>query len=243
MLNVIIQSAILLFVVGLNYGCVKLAKKTPDIISGFKMSEEPEQRERDKVWLNLLLKYVNIANTVMLFGGIVGIVSGLHIVYYVFLAFPIVLALLVAYSRRHIGETGKGKNVVVVITLLVVTVLICIPIFYSSQSDLHITFKNNRMEISGPYGLDIPLYDIREIRLCKTLPEISIRTNGFSLDKTNIGYFRSVNGKSVMLFTHSNQCILYIEEKDGMGYYLSYKDEKATRKLFLELQKRIISSK
>jgi len=39
--------AILLFVVGLNHICVVVFKSNPDIISGFKMSDEPEQRAQE----------------------------------------------------------------------------------------------------------------------------------------------------------------------------------------------------
>ena len=39
MANVIILSAILLSVVGINYGCMKLAVLNPNIISGFELSE------------------------------------------------------------------------------------------------------------------------------------------------------------------------------------------------------------
>ena len=98
MVNVIILSAILLSVVGINYGCMKLAVLNPNIISGFELSEEPEQREYDKAWLRLLHKYMRAANIVTLIGGIVGIISGLQIIYYLFLVLPISFAALLAYS-------------------------------------------------------------------------------------------------------------------------------------------------
>ena len=166
MANVIILSAILLSVVGINYGCMKLAVLNPNIISGFELSEEPEQREYDKAWLRLLHKYMRAANIVTLIGGIVGIISGLQIIYYLFLVLPISFAALLAYSRRKLIVKKKGRKLAMVITMLLVIGLTCLPILYSSQNDLKVILLDDRMEISGLYGLDIPLCKISEAKLC-----------------------------------------------------------------------------
>lgn len=131
MANVIILSAILLSVVGINYGCMKLAVLNPNIISGFELSEEPEQREYDKAWLRLLHKYMRAANIVTLIGGIVGIISGLQIIYYLFLVLPISFAALLAYSRRKLIVKKKGRKLSMVITMLLVIGITCLPILYS----------------------------------------------------------------------------------------------------------------
>ena len=43
-----------------------------------------------------------------------------------------------------------------VITMLLIIGLTCLPILYSSQNDLKVILLDDRMEISGLYGLDIP---------------------------------------------------------------------------------------
>ena len=224
MANVIILSAILLSVVGINYGCMKLAVLNPNIISGFELSEEPEQREYDKAWL---------------IGGIVGIISGLQIIYYLFLVLPITFAALLAYSRRKLIVKKKGRKLAMVITMLLVIGLTCLPILYSSQNDLKVILLDDRMEISGLYGLDIPLCKISEAKLCQSLPKISIKTNGFALGETCLGHFRTTDGKDVILFTHSDNFFIQLTQSDGNTYYLSYKDAKATKQLFNRIQKQI----
>ena len=239
MANVIILSAILLSVVGINYGCMKLAVLNPNIISGFELSEEPEQREYDKAWLRLLHKYMRAANIVTLIGGIVGIISGLQIIYYLFLVLPISFAALLAYSRRKLIVKKKGSKLAMVITMLLVIGITCLPILYSSQNDLKVILLDDRMEISGLYGLDIPLCKISEAKLCQSLPKISIKTNGFALGETCLGHFRTTDGKDVILFTHSDNFFIQLTQSDGNTYYLSYKDAKATKQLFNRIQKQI----
>ncbi len=104
MANVIIQSVILFLVVGLKYGCIKLVRMNPGIISGFEQSEDPGQRGRDKVWVNLLLRYMCIANIVTIIGCSVGIVSGLQVIFCLFLLLPDFVALLFVYGNRKTAE-------------------------------------------------------------------------------------------------------------------------------------------
>ena len=230
--------AILLFVVGLNYICVVVFKSNPDIISGFKMSDEPEQRALDEVWLNKMSRYLTIANIVTLTGGLIGIIFDLQILYYVSLVLPLILALLFGYIQRKGAKGEKKKNVAVIATLIFTILLISLPVFYTFNSDLEVTLTDKEMTIGGLYGLDIPLQEIKEKSLCQSLPAISTKTNGFALAKTRLGHFRTATGEDIMLFTHSDSCFLRITRTNGVTYYLSSKDKKATGQLLTKLQKK-----
>ena len=230
--------AILLFVVGLNYICVVVFKSNPDIISGFKMSDEPEQRALDEVWLNKMSRYLTIANIVTLIGGLIGIIFDLQILYYVSLVLPLILALLFGYIQRKGAKGEKKKNVAVIATLIFTILLISLPVFYTFNSDLEVTLTDKEMNIGGLYGLDIPLQEIKEMSLCQSPPAISTKTNGFALAKTRLGRFRTPTGQAIMLFAHSDSCFLRITRTNGVTYYLSSKDKKVTRQLFTELQKK-----
>lgn len=237
MTNMIAQSLILLLAVGLNYGCGNLVKTNPSIMSGFKMSEEPAQKERDKTWIKLFLKNMQIANTVTLVGGLVGIVYDLHMIYYFSLILPITVVVILSYSHRKIEREGDGKKLTVV---LAIGIIVCLPVWYAGRSNLEVTFPEGNMKIGGMYGKAIPLGDIKEAQICLSLPKISIRTNGFALGKTNIGHFRTTDGKGVMLFTHSDACFIRITMKNyATTYYLSCREEEETLQLFHNIQRKI----
>lgn len=228
----IILLAILLFVVGLNYACVKLAKSNPDIISGFKMSDEPKQRAIDEAWLNKMFRYMNIANVLTFAGGLIGIIFDLQILFIISLVLPLCLALLIGYIQRKGGKSNKTT----IIAILSVIILICLPVVYFYATDLDITISDEKIEIHGLYGEDIPLQEIKETSLCQSLPEISIKTNGFALGNTRLGHFRTSKGENIMLFTHSDSSFIRIVRANGTAYYLSFKDKKATEQLLTELQ-------
>lgn len=239
MTSIIVSTIILLFVVGINYGVMKLAEKDPGIISGFKMSEDPQQREQDKIWLKRLFSYMRRANIATLIGGAIGIVSGLQIIYILSLILPISIAALLAYARRDTGSQKKGGKTAMIITILAVILIVSIPVLYLSRSNLNVSFSDDKMEISGLYGRDIPLSDITEVTLCNSLPEISLRTNGFSLGDTCLGYFRTSEGKNIILFTHSDKYFVRITQNDGTTHYLSYRDKEATEQLLQRLQEKL----
>lgn len=151
MTSIIVSTIILLFVVGINYGVMKLAEKDPGIISGFKMSEEPQQRERDRIWLDRLFSYMRLANIATLIGGAIGIVSGLQIIYILSLILPISIGALLAYARRDTGSQKKGGKTVMIISILAVILIVSIPILYLSRSNLEVSFYDDKLEISGLY--------------------------------------------------------------------------------------------
>lgn len=199
----LILLTILLFVVGLNYICVILAKSNPSIISGFKISDEPKQRTLDQAWLVKMFRYMHFANVLTLVGGIIGIVFDFQILFFLSLTIPYSLALFLGYIQRKDGNVKK-RNMIAFIAALTIIVLTCLPVFYTFHSDLDVTISDNNISIKGLYGLEIPLQEIKEIDYCYSLPDISIRTNGFAMAKTRLGCFRTTAGESIMLFTYSD---------------------------------------
>ncbi len=233
----IISLIVLLFVFGMNYACMKLAQINPDIISGFKMSKEPEQRTLDEAWLKEIFRYMSIANIITLMGGTISIVLDLNVSYYLFLFLPYCLALLVGCLKRK-DMNGKKNNKKAIIIIFATVFTVCLPILYTYGSDLDITISDKEISIGGLYGLAIPLNDIKETKLCSSLPNISTKTNGFALAKTRLGHFRTTNGKDIMLFTHSDTYFVRIVRANGATYYLSFKSKEATDQLFMDLQKK-----
>ena len=71
--NNIAQFIILFVIVGISYGCQKLVRCNPEMISGFHWGETDEEKERDRAWLNLFSRSMGIANLITLIGGVLSI--------------------------------------------------------------------------------------------------------------------------------------------------------------------------
>jgi len=72
--NNIVQILILFVIVGINYGCQKLTRSNPEMISGFHWGKTDEEKENDRVWLILLSRCMRIANLITMIGGIISII-------------------------------------------------------------------------------------------------------------------------------------------------------------------------
>ena len=118
--------------------------------------------------------------------------------------------------------------------------LMLIPVGVSSTSDLDASLTGGKLSISGNYGEDITLTDIKEVRLVEALPQIGIRTNGYSFGGVNLGRFRTEEGSSVWLHSYSEAGpFIRITTNDGRTHYLNSKEPSQTKSLFHRLKENI----
>lgn len=107
-----------------------------------------------------------------------------------------------------------------------------VPAVHFYYKDLEVVFASDDLEIKGLYGQTIRYDDILRIEECPALPEISYRANGLSLDATNLGYFKTRDGETIKLFTHSDSCYIEIEDRRHNRFYLSKKRVEETNELY-----------
>lgn len=229
---VTIQLVIVIFTSALLCGVTLWAVRCPNIISGFRWGNTPEEVEQDRLWLRRFYRVMTRTALVIFVGGVVSIVLKSMLLYVLFLCVPafvapLYLALLV--PRRKTVTPGRKAiywGIIVSIVLLLV-----MPAVYFYNQDLKVVFASDYLEIKGLYGQTIRYDDILRIEECSALPEISYRANGLSLDATNLGYFKTRNGETVKLFTHSDSCFIEIEDKHHNCFYLSKKRTEETNEL------------
>ena len=226
----IILSVILLFVVGVNYVCIKLSKQNPQLLSGFRKRGEHIHDDSYQTLVTHFFKYMRIANIITFVGGGLGIICDSQIVYFLSLFLPIFCAIIYLFCKDYTCKRS-GRNAII-ITTIAIFLCVFIPLSYFSYSDLNLLVSENDIEIKGLYGQKISLSDIKEVSLCQSLPPISIKTNGLSFEKTNLGHFRTTDGENVMLFTYSTKCFICITRIDGTKYFLSFRTPKTTNEYF-----------
>lgn len=230
---VTIQLVIVIFTSALLYGVTLWAVRCPNIISGFRWGNTPEEIEQDRLWLQRFYRVMMRTTLVIFVGGVVSIVQKSMLLYVLFLCIPafvapLYLALLV--PRRKTVTPGRKAiywGIIVFIVLLLV-----VPVVHFYNKDLEVVFASDYLEIKGLYGQTIRYDDILRIEECSALPEISYRANGLSLDATNLGYFKTRNGETVKLFTHSDSCFIEIEDCRHNRFYLSRKRTEETSELY-----------
>ena len=230
---VTIQLVIVIFTSALLCGVTLWAVRCPNIISGFRWGNTPEEVEQDRLWLRRFYRVMTRTALVIFVGGVVSIVLKSMLLYVLFLCVPafvapLYLALLV--PRRKTVTPGRKAVCWGIIVFIVLLLVMPAVLFYNK--DLKVVFASDYLEIKGLYGQTIRYDDILRIEECSALPEISYRANGLSLDATNLGYFKTRNGETVKLFTHSDSCFIEIEDCRHNRFYLSRKRTEETSELY-----------
>lgn len=108
-----------------------------------------------------------------------------------------------------------------------------------ATSDLDVVTNKDELVIKGQYGTSISYSEIKEITLKRDLPNIKLRSNGFSAEHTNLGNFITQDDSHIMLFTHSDSCFIRIVTKKDEIYYLSCQESGNTVKVFNEIKKAV----
>lgn len=122
--------------------------------------------------------------------------------------------------------------IVIILFLLPVTLLI------SSRQETSINTNQNGLIIEGTYGLTISFSDMKQVDTVSSLPQISIRTNGYALGKTKIGNFRLADGQDVKLYVKNGfPPYILIHSRDNKPIYINFEDSKRTIDLYNDLLK------
>ena len=108
--------------------------------------------------------------------------------------------------------------------------------FYNENK---IITDNNIINITGEYGEKINIREIKSISLVDSLPDISIKMNGFALETIKKGLFKTQSDETVKLIINSDQHpLLLITTEDGRKIYYSAKTN-SNKQLYDELRMRL----
>ena len=150
-----------------------------------------------------------------------------------YLCFLIGPVLIVSVLLLAQSKAGRFVAVLLVSFLALGIYLVQSPVFRQAQGDLDITLTDAAIEISGSFGEDIPLEDIKTLKIANSLPDISLRTFGYSATGVNRGRFRTKSGRTVWLYTYSSgQLAIRIDTNDGREIYINSRDSLRTKAIY-----------
>lgn len=234
--------AVLLFVVAIGFMAAYFIRKHPEKISGFNVEEFDNDIVAATKWVNLLCRVTIIASFITLICGIIAVYLESILMFALSVSVPITVGFIYAYSRkkgRHNAKEGYvNKPLLVVISFsFILQLIVMVVVSEQATSDLDVITNKDELVIKGQYGTSISYSEIKEITLKSNLPNIKLRSNGFSAEHTNLGNFITQDDSHIMLFTHSDSCFIRIVTKKDEIYYLSCQEYGNTIKVFNEIKK------
>lgn len=134
---------------------------------------------------------------------------------------------------------SEKSNMAVILAILFLALFMPMAIVLSGKREVKTTITDSEFVISGMYGLEIKLADIRQLDTLPSLPAIRRRTNGYAAGKTFKGNFTLSDKSRVKLFiTKGNPPYISIRT-DDVQIYLNFKDSRKTVELYNELKDRV----
>lgn len=135
----------------------------------------------------------------------------------------------------NVSDTNITKriNPLWFLSILLIFILIIIPTY----QDPKVQLNNNEFKVKGIYGLTISYVDIEQIDTVSSLPEISLRTNGYAFGNTLVGNFKFKDNSYVKLFVKKKfGPYLLIKSKDKVPVYINFENKQKTIELFNKLK-------
>ena len=180
----------------------------------------------------LYLIFLVMACLALLCGVVAGIINN-DIVYLCSLLFPVLFAV---FCTILTCVKSTAEKTVIFITTFLIGIIMSVslsPMFVNSTSDLDVVVTDESLTVNGSYGEDFYFTDIRFIGLVKELPEIKIRTNGYSFNGVNLGRFKIKGGGDVLLYLYSRRSpFIKIVTVDDGTVFLKSKDIQQTREVY-----------
>ena len=142
---------------------------------------------------------------------------------------------------NDVKQREKKKNKITIWSVAIITLLslALIPIlFFWGNKGPKYDISTECVKVKGGgYHVTIPVADITSDSIWEHWPKISMRTNGMSTNKVNMGHFRLKNGENCMMFIHEDGGpVLELRTSDGGLYYLNCATEEETLEMIAKVK-------
>lgn len=219
-----------LLMIGLGF----LVKSTPDLIAGYNTMPKEKKKNVDIKGLSTFMRNALIIIGLVLMVSFylfkwLGILILANSMLLIVPLFGSAIAVIKAQKYDH-NKNKKTKLPYIVVgsALLFVAGLIT---HGSIPSKVSVT--NDSVQFSGMYGTEIPVSGIDSVYLTYQIPEIKLRTNGYSFGGINKGFFYLDEWGNNRLLMHSGKPpFLVISESTGKKTIVNFRDKAKTEMTF-----------
>lgn len=143
-------------------------------------------------------------------------------------------------KKHDHNKKSRSKKIGLIIFTIAILIIIAATFFtiLKGSVETKVIFNENNIEFTGQYGLTIDREQIKKIELRDKLPQINLRTNGFSLGNILKGDFRVDSLGTCCLFLHlPNPPYLYLELTNGKKIIFNSKTPQYTENVYNSLKR------
>ncbi|MFV8829799.1 DUF3784 domain-containing protein [Alkalihalobacterium sp. APHAB7] len=124
---------------------------------------------------------------------------------------------------------NKKRNSIILIITIVFTFGVLGGVAYIGIQPNEVTISDDRLHVSGFYGVEWPLDEITNVELVDTIPNVQVRTNGFSFANRLKGHFRLEGLGGGRLYLYRNHPPFIFVEKGEDYLFINSRDSQETK--------------
>lgn len=237
-LMLVIQCILFLLFIGIAYLILK--KERYSFLSGFNRRTSDEQEQLIERGYPQALGKNSLLLAVVL--GI-GVLLTLFGVPYGFEAAMGVMVLVIIggqfYVQKYELPDKRTKGYWMAGVTSFITIGIIGFVIGAGFLDNDLSIDKNSVAVSGPYGIEWPLETIENVQILDSLPEVKLRTNGYSFAGRLKGHFKLENYGGGLLFIHGKHSPYLLIERGKDYLIINSENSEKTRKWYNELSNAI----
>jgi len=226
-----------LFLVTLGF----LVKAYPNLIAGYNTMPEDKKKNVDIEGLSTFIR-----------NGLA--ITGLTIIgsYFVFkwLGFTTVANLIIVIvtlagvttiavkAQRFDHNKSKSKLYILVLGAAIIFVASFLTYGFIPTK---VIYDNNSVRFSGMYGFTVNSNEIASVKLVNVIPEIKLRTNGFSVGSVNKGTFIVDSiGKCRLLLNSGSKPYIVLTKTNGEVFIINLKSSSQTHNVYQNIKQFVL---
>lgn len=210
-----------LFMIGLGF----LIKKYPNLIAGYNTMSKERKEQVDITGLSTFMCNGFIIIGLLCIGGyslfkLIGLDLIAECIPLILLLLGVPIFVVKAQKYDH-NKPNKYKFIHVILAIVIAFI---VGMLVYGIIPTKVIIGDSSVEITGMYGCSLKAEDIDKVEFLDSIPEITMRTNGFSLGLSKKGYFNLKEFGNCRLFIASKTpAYLLITTKDGEKIIVNHK--------------------
>lgn len=175
-----------------------------------------------------------LGGSLAVFSVLLFIISNEDALGYLLVFYPLIAYIYFIYETKKYYPDKERKGLNIALWVLIIAIIFSATLLYYGNKSNEFIIHEHQIEITGIYGEEIDFKEIKQLSLCDNFPKLSMKTNGFAMNNTKKGYFKTKDGEKVKLILNSLELpCLFIELNSGEKIYYSETTE-INQKLFEE---------
>lgn len=165
---------------------------------------------------------------ILFLGSMTSKYYSISILPFIILMLVVIFGYLFYIQRFDHNKKNKAETIVIIIIAFVAFSITLITFSFGAEPN-KIKVTENTIIIDGSFGTSIKKQDIKSIELIESLPEVTLKVNGYS-DGGSVkkGDFKLKSGEKVKLYIQSNTGPYIKISTVNNDIYINYKDNKQT---------------